>query len=67
MTIGELARLLNTENDHCAELMIIPMDNWQGQPWSEIGLDWVPISPGISTVDDLERFTVTSIFFHSIA
>jgi SSS family transporter len=61
MTIGELARLLNTENDHGAELMIIPMDNWQGQPWSEIGLDWVPISPGISTVDDLERFTITSI------
>jgi len=61
MTIGELARLLNTENDHGAELMIIPMDNWQGQPWSEIGMDWVPISPGISTVDDLERFTITSI------
>ena len=61
MTIGELARLLNTENDHGAELMIIPMDNWQGQPWSEIGLDWVPVSPGISTVDDLERFTITSI------
>ena len=61
MTIGELARLLNTENDHGADLMIIPMDNWQGQPWGEIGLDWAPISPGISTVDDLERFTITSI------
>ena len=61
MTIGELARLLNTENDLGTELMIIPMDNWQGQPWSEIGLDWVPISPGISTVDDLERFTITGI------
>ena len=61
MTIGELARLLNTENDHGADLMIIPMDNWQGQPWGEIGLDWTPISPGISTVGDLERFTITSI------
>ena len=61
MTIGELARLLNTENDHGVDLMIIPMDNWQGQPWSEIGLEWTPISPGISTVDDLERFTITSI------
>ena len=61
MTIGELARLLNTENDHGAELMIIPMDNWQGQPWSEIGLEWAPISPGIYTMDDLERFTITSI------
>ena len=61
MTIGELARLLNMENDYGAELMIIPMDNWQGQSWSEIGLDWVPISPGISTVNDLERFTITSI------
>ena len=61
MTIGELARLLNTENGHGVDLMIIPMDNWQGQPWSEIGLEWTPISPGISTLDDLERFTVTSI------
>ena len=61
MTIGELARLLNTENDHGSDLMIIPMDNWQGQPWSEIGLEWAPISPGIYTMDDLERFTITSI------
>ena len=43
------------------DLMIIPMDNWQGQPWGEIGLDWTPISPGISTVGDLERFTITSM------
>ena len=62
MTIGELARLLNTENDYGAELMIIPMDNWQGQPWSEIGLDWAPISPGISTVNDLERFTICLLY-----
>jgi len=61
MTVGELARLLNTENDYGAELMIIPMDNWQGQPWSEIELGWAPILPGISTVNDLERFTITSI------
>ena len=49
MTIGELARLLNIENGHGVDLMIIPMDNWQGQPWSEIGVEWTPISPGIST------------------
>ena len=61
MTIGELARLLNTENGLGVDLMIIPMDNWQGQPWSEIGLEWAPISPGISTMDDLERFTITGI------
>ena len=61
MTIGELARLLNTENGHGVDLMIIPMDNWQGQPWSEIGMEWAPISPGISTIDDLERFTITGI------
>ncbi|MEC8984398.1 MAG: exo-beta-N-acetylmuramidase NamZ domain-containing protein, partial [Candidatus Neomarinimicrobiota bacterium] len=61
MTIGELARLLNTENGLGVDLMIIPMDNWQGQPWSEIGLEWAPISPGIPTMDDLERFTITGI------
>lgn len=46
MTIGELARLFNSEFDINCKLTVIPLLNWQREMlWRDTGLPWVPPSP----------------------
>lgn len=48
MTIGELARLFNTEFEINCDLTVIPMKHWQRDMlWDDTGLHWVPTSPHI--------------------
>ena len=48
MTIGELARLFNTEFAISCDLTVIPMKNWKRDMlWQDTGLQWVPTSPHI--------------------
>jgi uncharacterized protein YbbC (DUF1343 family) len=48
MTIGELARLFNTEYGIGADLLVIPMDGWRRSMWfDDTGLPWVITSPNI--------------------
>lgn len=48
MTIGEIARMYNTQDSIGAQLTIIPMLNWQRDMlWDQTGLPWIPTSPHI--------------------
>lgn len=50
MTVGELARYLNNEEQIRCKLQIVPMLNYKrGMSWQETGLPWVPTSPHIPT------------------
>jgi len=48
LTMGELARYLNSGFGFEADLTVIPMRGWQRQMWfDETGLPWTPLSPGM--------------------
>jgi uncharacterized protein YbbC (DUF1343 family) len=52
MTVGELARMFNTENKIGADLHVIPMKNWQrSETYGESGLKWIPPSPNLRTLE----------------
>lgn len=60
MTVGELARYLNTEEKIFCRLMIVPMINYRrGMSWSQTGLSWVPTSPNIPTPEAACAFAAT--------
>jgi len=52
MTVGELARLYNSElGVHC-DLEIVPMENWRRRMWfDETGLPWINPSPNLRNPD----------------
>ena len=52
MTVGELARLYNTEFGIGATLMVVPAHGWRRDMWfDETGLPWVPTSPNIRRLE----------------
>ena len=51
MTVGELARLFNAENNIDAKLQVIPMRGYQRTNWyDDTGLPWVAPSPNLRTL-----------------
>ncbi|NOY74915.1 MAG: DUF1343 domain-containing protein [Kiritimatiellaeota bacterium] len=60
LTVGELARYLNTEEKIRCRLLIVPMVNYKrGMVWSQTGLPWVPTSPNIPTPEAACAFAAT--------
>jgi uncharacterized protein YbbC (DUF1343 family) len=52
LTIGELARVFNTEFGINAELEVVPMEGWEREMYfDETGLPWVIPSPNLPTLD----------------
>jgi uncharacterized protein YbbC (DUF1343 family) len=52
MTVGELAKLFNTEFGIGVELTVVPMKNWERDMfWDETGLLWVNPSPNMKTLE----------------
>lgn len=50
MTVGELARMFNTERKIGADLQVIAMDGWKrSMSWTQTGLSWLPPSPNLRT------------------
>ena len=50
MTMGELARMFNSENKIGADLRVIAMKNWRrSQSYEQTGLAWIPPSPNLRT------------------
>lgn len=48
MTVGELARLFNTEMKINADLVVVPLENWSRNQWYDsTGLLWVNPSPNM--------------------
>jgi uncharacterized protein YbbC (DUF1343 family)/CubicO group peptidase (beta-lactamase class C family) len=53
MTIGELAKMFNTERNINAKLTVVPLDGWQRGDWFDsTGLDWVNPSPNLRSVTE---------------
>ncbi len=51
MTLGELARLFNSENKIGARLTVVPMENWRRAMWfDETGIEWVNPSPNLRSL-----------------
>lgn len=51
MTIGELARMFNSENRLSADLQVVEMKNWQRGDWFDsTGLAWINPSPNIRSL-----------------
>lgn len=51
MTLGELARLLNSEEKIGASLEVIPMKNWRRRDWFDsTGLTWIDPSPNMRSL-----------------
>ncbi len=65
MTIGELARLFNSEYHVGAELIVVPMRGWKRKmTFQETGLAWVPTSPQIPEGDTSFFYPATGIIGH---
>jgi uncharacterized protein YbbC (DUF1343 family) len=53
MTLGELARMFNTENKMGLDLHVIAMKNWRrSQTFDQTGLTWIPPSPNLRTLNE---------------
>jgi uncharacterized protein YbbC (DUF1343 family)/CubicO group peptidase (beta-lactamase class C family) len=53
MTMGELARMFNTERGINAKLTVVPLDGWQRGDWFDsTGLEWVNPSPNLRSVTE---------------
>jgi uncharacterized protein YbbC (DUF1343 family) len=51
MTMGELAKMFNTERNINAKLTVVPMEGWQRGDWFDsTGLAWVNPSPNLRTL-----------------
>lgn len=52
MTIGEFARMINSEFGIGAELTVVPLSGWKREMWFDrTGLVWVPPSPAMPTLE----------------
>src|SRR5262249_4602279 len=52
MTMGELAKMFNGENNVGAKLTVIPMQDWSHGDWFDsTGLAWVNPSPNIRSLN----------------
>lgn len=52
MTVGELARMFNQENQIGADLTVVPMRGYQRERWlDQLGLSWVNPSPNLRTLN----------------
>jgi uncharacterized protein YbbC (DUF1343 family)/CubicO group peptidase (beta-lactamase class C family) len=53
MTMGELAKMFNTERGINAKLTVVPVDGWQRGDWFDsTGLEWVNPSPNLRSVTE---------------
>ncbi len=53
MTMGELAKMFNTERGINAKLTVVPMDGWQRGDWFDsTGLEWINPSPNLRSVTE---------------
>jgi uncharacterized protein YbbC (DUF1343 family) len=51
MTVGELARMFNSENRIHAELLVVGMQGWRREMWYDhTGLPWINPSPNLRTL-----------------
>jgi uncharacterized protein YbbC (DUF1343 family) len=53
MTLGELARMFNAENNTGAELHVVAMKNWRrSETYDETAMKWIAPSPNLRTLNE---------------
>jgi uncharacterized protein YbbC (DUF1343 family) len=53
MTMGELARMFNAENNTGAELHVVAMKNWRrSETYDDTGMKWIAPSPNLRTLNE---------------
>ncbi len=58
MTMGELAKMFNTERNINAKLTVVPMQGWQRGDWFDAtGLTWINPSPNLRSVTEAALYT----------
>ena len=63
LTIGELAKLFNTEYKINCRLTVVPLLNWErNMYWDETGLPWVPTSPHVPHWETVLFMSATGTF-----
>jgi len=63
LTIGELAKLFNTEYKINCRLTVIPLINWKRDMyWDKTGLPWVPTSPHVPHWETVLFMSATGTF-----
>ncbi len=63
MTLGELARFVNENNQVHCQLEVVPMIGWtRSMQWSQTGLLWMPTSPQIPEADTPFYYATTGVF-----
>jgi uncharacterized protein YbbC (DUF1343 family) len=63
LTIGELARYINTEYRIGADLTVVPMMGWKRSMWfDETGLPWKAPSPNMPSLESAAHYTGTCLF-----
>ncbi|HEX7022398.1 MAG TPA: DUF1343 domain-containing protein [Trueperaceae bacterium] len=58
-TLGELARHIAAELGIPRAVQVAPMRSWQGQPWRQTGLPWVPPSPNLPDLESVDLYPAT--------
>src|SRR6202163_1313789 len=62
MTMGELARMFNSERNINAKLTVVPMEGWQRGDWFDsTGLAWVNPSPNLRSVTEAALYPGVAI------
>ena len=58
MTMGELAKMFNTERGINAKLTVVPIEGWQRGDWFDsTGLDWVNPSPNLRSLTEAALYS----------
>jgi uncharacterized protein YbbC (DUF1343 family) len=58
MTLGELAKLFNGENQIGADLTVVAMKNWRRDDWfDETALPWISPSPNMRNMNEAALYT----------
>jgi uncharacterized protein YbbC (DUF1343 family)/CubicO group peptidase (beta-lactamase class C family) len=62
MTMGELAKMFNTEHNINAKLTVVPMEGWQRGDWFDAtGLTWISPSPNLRTMTEAALYTGVAV------
>lgn len=66
MTVGELARMYNAEQNIGADLTVVPVEGWtRGMWYDETGLPWVNPSPNLRRLEAVIHYP-GAVFFEAI-
>jgi len=62
MTVGELAKYFNAENNVNCELTVVPMKGWKrSMSYQDTGLAWIPTSPNIPESTTAFYYPITGL------